>query len=312
MRAGFVLCWLAIRGEHWRGSVDGTVPGLWRGGLAHAEPPSLVGVMGLLFAVGDAGARWFRLLKHTLWYPTLAPHPLDLRAHERSSGCWTGALEGVFQKGGSVEAFFDTMGLPHGLLATVALMGGASDGDVAATITLVGGLVRRCDALGRTLRVIVTVEGGVADRAEVGRRLRALGAFVVQMGCVLEASHFHLFPMRAVIVPRGGQIVGVDLADHLAIWRPGGSALLYRVPFEYNAVAAWLEDVATGEPFAGVVLNVHVDMNASEWTLESIDGVATLVRDRLLGADTAGGMLFTSRERLDGGTGTMDVLLINA
>ena len=115
-------------------------------------------------------------------------------------------------------------------------------------------------------------------------------------------------------MPRRGRLVCVDLADHLACWRPGSAADLHVIPSGFDDAARVLSRLPVPGD-AGVSgtralnLHLHPDLDARSSLLVEIDRLATHCRELFLGPD--GDMVFTTADRMDGVTGSADLLVIH-
>ena len=205
--------------------------------------------------------------------------------------------------------------LPDAPLATVAVPREAGCDQLAAALGLVSGLRTRRGASGCRTVVVATVEAGMPHAADgFVRALRDRGAFVVRAGPGASGDRLHHVPLRAVTRPRHGRLVCVDLADYLACWRPGHVADLHVIPSGFDAAARVLSRLAAATQagacrVSGLNLLVHLAPERPAGSLAALDRLATHGRDRLLGPD--GAVLATTAERLDGVTGTADLLVIH-
>ncbi len=235
-----------------------------------------------------------------------------------SAGRWTAPVGSAGSKGritAEVEAFVARARFPNVPLATIAVPQGAGTGDLAVALGLVSALRKRRDARGCRTAVIVTVEARMSpDASELVRELLDRGAFVARAGLGALGDHLHHFPLRATIVPRRGRLVCVDLADHLACWRSGSAADLHVIPSGFDDAARVLSRLpAAGD--AGVSgtralnLHLHLDLNTRSNLILEIDRLATHCRGLFLGPD--GDMVFTTADRMDGVTGSADLLVIH-
>jgi len=282
-------------------------------------PEPLLSVMCLVFGIGVSGSEWVARLAHSKWFVGLETRPEDLTvAGGKAIGRWclpdsyAGSLHGI---AGAALAFFKRGLIPNAPLATVAVMPYAVQGDFAAALGLVAALrERRCERGCRTA-VVVTVEGNASPALlALVRGLRDLGAFVVRPGMAAGGDHLHHFPLRAAMTPRGGRLVCVDLADHLACWPPGGIADLHVIPSAYDAAEQVFRRLAdaghAGSHGARAVnLHMHFDENAPGSPLVEIDRLATSCGAFLLAPN--GSMIFTNSERLDSVTGSADLLIVH-
>ncbi len=277
----------------------------------------LPGVACLLFEVGACGVGWLACLSRSSWFTGLEPWAEDLAISGGVPfGHWAmpdgaAAAEGTRA---AAEAFFALKTLPNAWLAMVAVPRGARLADQAAALGLVDALRARQDPGGRALSVVVTadVASSTATDAFV-RRLLNKGAFVVRAGEGTGAAgdHLHHFPLRAFMDPRRGRLVCVDVADYLYIWRPGWVADLHVVPFAGGDAGHALRGVpllADGSVRA-LTLGFHLEPDAPDQGLVEVDRFATVCRELLLAPDED--VVFTTMDRLDGVTGSVDVLVIH-
>jgi len=304
------IAWLSARPEYLP-----LLPG--SGGALH-------GVACLLFGVGAGGAGWLAHLARSGWFAGLEPRAEDLAAAGGvARGGWAMPANGASGDAGhlaaATQAFFASAPLPCVWYATVAVPCGAGPVEQSAALGLVGALTERDDPLGRRITVVVTVEaepGSVQDGTFV-RRLLDRGAFVVRGGAspgVAGGDHLHHFPLRAVVIPRRGRLVCVDLADYLLTWRPGQAADLHVLPSDLDGAEQALRTLPLpGQGSDGVrALNLgfHLDPCAPGKSLSEIDRFASRCCELLLVPD--GAAVFTNTDRLDGQTGSVDLLVVHA
>lgn len=302
------VAWLSARPEYWPPP---------RGGEA------LRGVACLLFGVGTGGAGWLARLAHSDWFAGLEPQAKDLAAGGVARGSWAAPASGAFGDEGrlaaAAETFFASAPLPSAWYAAVAVPLGAGPAEQSATLGLVGALTKRRDPLGRRITVVVTVEvvPGAARDAAFTRRLLDRGAFVVRGGADPGAAggdHLHHFPLRAVVIPRRGRLVCVDLADYLLTWQPGRAADLHMLSSDLDAAEQALRTLTlSGKGSDGaraLNLGFHLDPCAPGKPLSEIDCFASRCCELLLAPD--GDAVFTNTHRLDGRTGSVDLLVIHA
>ncbi len=305
--------WIAARSEYWP-SADRN-PAL----SGSNNPDPWFGVTCLAFGIGAAGADWITRLGRSEWFAGLEPRMEDLAvAGGVSAGRWTAPVGSAGSKGpitAEVEAFVARARFPNAPLATIAVPQGAGTGDLAVALGLVSALRKRRDARGCRTAVIVTVEAGMSPGCSgFVRELLDRGAFVVQAGLGASGDHLHHFPLRSTIVPRRGRLVCVDLADHLTCWRPGSAADLHVIPSGFDDAARVLSllPVPNDAGVSGIrALNLHLhpDLNARGTLIVEIDRLATHCRELFLGSD--GNMVFTTADRMDGVTGSADLLVIH-
>ncbi len=308
------VAWISVRPGYWP-SIDGSgVPEILRG------PEPGLGVLCLVFGVGAGGAEWIDRLVRSDWFAGLEPRPEDLAvAGGVPAGCWTVPVGKAGHKSridAELEALVAQVGFPNAPLATVAVPSEARPGDLAAALALVNALRQRRDARGCRVAVIVTIEAaGSPGVSALVRGLLGRGAFVVQAGLGVSGDHIHHFPLRAVMLPRRGRhLVCVDLADHLACWTPGSTAHLHALPSGFDEAARVLSRLpALGDASSSQVralnLHVHYDLDTPGNLLTELDQLATQCRGLFLGPE--GNMVFTTADRLDGVTGSADLLVIH-
>ena len=184
---------------------------------------------------------------------------------------------------------------------------------MTAALGLVAGLRRRRAAAGCRTAVVATVESGAQQ--EIDAFVPALldqGAFVIKAGPGIPADHLHHFPLRAAIAPRQGRLICVDLADHLACWTPGHAARLHAIPSRFDdaarALAPLIKAGGTGlRQAAALNLHVHLGRDHPGNVLSEIERLDTHCRALFLRSD--GRAVATTADRLDGKTGTADLLI---
>ncbi len=307
------ITWIAARSEYW--------PSADRNPTSSGsnEPDFLFSVMCLAFGIGAAGADWIARLGRSAWFAGLEPRKEDLAISGGvSAGRWTAPVRSTGSKGriaAEVEAFVAQARFPNAPLATIAVPQGAGTRDLAVALGLVSALQKRRDARRCRTAVIVTVEAGISpDASGFVRGLLDRGAFVVRAGLGASGDHLHHFPLRATILPRRGRLVCVDLADHLACWRPGSAADLHVIPSGFDDAARVLSrlpvpgDAGVSEARA-LNLHLHPDLDARGTLIVEIDRLATHCRELFLRSD--GNMVFTTADRMDGVTGSADLLVIH-
>lgn len=308
------VAWISVRPEYWP-STDG-------GGTSDIldSPEPGLGVLCLVFGVGAGGAEWIDRLVRSDWFAGLEPRREDLAvAGGVPAGCWTVPVGRAGHRGridAAVEACVAQAGFPIAPLATVAVPREAGPGDLAAALALVGALRQRRDARDCRIAVIVTVETARSPAANsFVRALLGRGAFVVQAGLGAWGDHIHHFPLRAVMLPRRGRrLVCVDLADHLACWTPGSIADLHALPCGLDEAARVLSRLpalgdVTSSQVRALNLHAHCALDKPGNLLTELDQLATHCRGLFLGPD--GDMVFTTADRLDGVTGSADLLVIH-
>ena len=299
------VTWLSARPEYWPPQPGNGAPA-W-------------GVACLLFGVGARGAGWLARLARSDWFAGLEPQAEDLAvAGGVAHGDWASEASGdEGHLAAAAEAFFASAPLPSAWYAAVAVPCGAGPAGQSAALGLVSALTERRDPLGRRITVVATVEAapGAAQDAVFVRRLLGRGAFVVRGGADPGAAggdHLHHFPLRAVLIPRRGRLVCVDLADYLLTWRPGRAADLHVLPSDLDAAEQALRALPLrgrgGEGVRALNLGFHLSPDVPGPSLSEIDRFASRCCELLQvpGGDAA----FTDTHRLDGRTGSLDLLVI--
>jgi hypothetical protein len=274
----------------------------------------------LLFGIGVDGAGWLARLARSDWFAGLEPRAEDLAvAGGVARGGWaSGGSRDAGHLAAAAEAFFASAPLPSAWYAAVAVPCGIRPAEQLAALALVGALARRRDPLRRRMTVVVTVEavpGSEQDGAFV-RRLLDRGAFVVRGGADLGAiggDHLHHFPLRAIVIPRRGRLVCVDFADYLHTWRPGRAADLHVLSSDLDAAEQAMRTMPLpgkdNEGVRALNLGFHLDPNVSGRSLSEIDRFASRCSQLLLLPDRDA--VFTDTDRLDGRTGSVDLLVIH-
>lgn len=298
------VTWLSARPEYWPPHPGNGAP-VW-------------GVACLLFGIGEGGARWLARLARSDWFAGLEPRAEDLAvAGGVARGGWGGGASGdEGHLAAAVEAFFASAPLPSAWYATIAVPCGAGSAGQSAALGLVSALMERRDPLGRQITVVVTVDAmpGSARKGAFVRRLLDRGAFVMCGGAdpgVTGGDHLHHFPLRAVVIPRRGRLVCVDLVDYLFTWRAGFAADLHVLPSDLDAAEQALSTLALpGKGSNGVrALNLGFQPDPGQ-SLSEIDRFASRCSELLLALD--GDTVFTDTDRLDSRTGSVDLLVIHA
>jgi len=276
-----------------------------------------LGVACLLFGIGACGAGWIARLARSSWFAGLEAQTEDLAVSGGvPCGRWAMPDGSAAEEDAraTAEAFFASEVLPSAWLAMVAVPRGAELAEQAAALGLVGALRARHDPGGRALSVVVTVDAAPSATADaLVRSLRDKGAFVVRASAGLGTAgdHLHHFPLRAVMTPRQGRLVCVDLADYLHIWRQGRVADLHVVSLAGGDAGLALRNLplpANGSVRA-LTLGFHLDPDAPDQGVVEVDRFASVCRERLLAPD--GEVVFTDMDRLDGVTGSVDLLVIH-
>lgn len=233
--------------------------------------PNLCGISTVATGLDEDGAAWLARLTGSAWFAGLGLRADDLLAGGAKSAAGT----------------WDTAGadLPPG----APLIALAIDNPALADDTAVTNAVHTLGLLGRVM-VTMPISDAAADLAS---SLQKAGAFVVTGEPGIPLGHLHHFPLRMAINPSHGQLVGIDLADALAVCRPGETATLLCC-----ASLAEAEAAITLEPANALIAHWHVA--PADWDLRRFD--------RILGTE-ARPQVYTTADRLDGVTGTLDLLL---
>ncbi|MGI4940665.1 MAG: hypothetical protein ACRYHQ_08910 [Janthinobacterium lividum] len=297
--------WVSTRSEYWP-------PPRGR------EP--FLGVACLQFGIEADGVGWLARLARSSWFAGLEPRAEDLAVSGGvPCGRWAlpdGCVAGTGTDVAEAEAFFVSEPLPKAWLAVVAVPRGAGLAEQAAALGLVSALRTRRDPGGRALGVVVTVEAVPSEEADAFvRSLLARGAFVVRggagQGTGATGDFLHHFPLRALTEPREGRLVCVDFADFMRVWRPGRAADLHVVPFAGGDAAAALQGVSLPDEGSvrALTIGFHLDPDAPDQGLVEVDRFATVCCELFPTPD--GDVVFTTMDRLDGVTGSVDVLVIH-
>ena len=102
----------------------------------------------------------------------------------------------------------------------------------------------------------------------------------------------------------------VDLADYLACWRPASRADLHVIPGALDSARDAVDRLVPAYGGVGALnLDLHTDLDGPGNPLVELDQLAFHCRARFLEAEE-GDFVFTSSERLDGRTGTADLVVI--
>ena len=236
----------------------------------------LYGICAVAVGLGRDGGAWLARLAQSSWFAGLELNAADLRAvgATASGGTWDATA--------TTDAFLP----PQAPLITLAVDNPALVDNAAAI-----NLVCKLGALGRVF-VTMPREDGAAD---IARSLQAAGAFIVLGATDIPLDHLHHFPLRAAIRPRYGQLAGVDLADILTTCRHGKSATLLACQ-NLDAAAAIMARNSNN------ALIGYWHAKPAEWDL--------LQFDRCFGTEPRP-HIYTTTERLDGVTGTVDLLMPN-
>ena len=296
-QVGLTVSWLAVRPEPWRDAASD--PAISSSGLRLVQPAPLLGVMCLMFGVGPGALAWSERLAGSNWYAAMRPRHADLADNGQGYGHAVLVADEIAAR------------FPEAWLATVALIDGASTADINVVFNLVQALGDQVDEGGRRLRVIVTVGSVEARRPAVVATLRQLGATVIRGAEGMEPDHLHHFPMRAALRSPSGRLVCVDLADCLMCWPSGRVGDLHLIPFNAEAAEHVLQGIAVPSRLDTVTIIAHFPEEGPDSSLVAMDTLANRCGVFLFGSYEKASMLFTSGDRLDGVTGTADLLLIH-
>lgn len=297
------VTWLSSRLEYWTARGGGAPRGL-------LEPEPSRGVACLLFGVGAGGADWLGRLAGSVWFAGLEPQAEDFAPHDAARGSWVMPASDGAHIAAETELFFASIALPNAWYAAIAIPRDAGLVELSAALGLVSTLRERRDPLGRRLTVVVTVESSRPSANPFLLRLLDRDAFVVRAGMETAADHLHHFPLRAPVRPRRGRLVCVDLADYLHTWRPRRVADLHVIPSGFEqAVPALQRLPVPNNGVRALNLGLHLDPDAPGNPLVKIDWLATHCRELLLGPE--GVVVFTNTDRLDGETGSADLLVVH-
>ena len=288
------ISWIAARA--FNEAAWGTLPESW-------NAPDLSGIGGLLFAVGSEAEAWFGHLVASTWFSSYVPRADDLGPGEVKGGRLSVPPVG---RRGAGSLYLPTA-LPVAYWAAVALPRDLGPTGRDGALGVVEALRRRRDPGGGALRVVVTLEDGAGDEA-FAARLAKLGAFVVRPGPGVPSSHLHHLPARILLHHR--RFICIDLVDTLLLWQPGREATLHCMPADPSGAARALDAIPVPQGGAlGIDLQFHHDLDhLPDGVLFNIDQVANDCTERLLRPD--GDSLVTTASRLDGRTGTVDLLVI--
>ena len=115
------------------------------------------------------------------------------------------------------------------------------------------------------------------------------------------------------MIPRQGRLVCVDLADYLLTWRPGRAADLHVLSSDLDAAEQAMRSLPLhdrgGEGVRAVNLGFHLAPDVPGLSLSEIDRFASRCCELALPPD--GDAVFTDTHRLDGRTGSVDLLVIH-
>lgn len=283
--------------------------------LMLGEP--LFGVTCLVFGVGTSGAGWINRLAQSDWFSGLEPREEDLAASGGvAAGRWVmkaGSTGNTSRIDADVSDFVAGAAFPDTPLAAIAVPRDTEQGDLTVVLSLVAALRQRRDATGCRVAVIVTVEAGIVSACGFIPKLLERGAFVVQAGLGASGDHFHHFPLRVAIMPPRGRLVCVDLADHLACWKSGSTADLHVIASDIDVdaqVLSRLSELYTGvNRVRALILHAHLDPDAPGNRVAALDHIASQCRNIFLRPDD--NVVFTTADRMDGITGSADLLLIH-
>ncbi len=94
-------------------------------------------------------------------------------------------------------------------------------------------------------------------------------------------------------------------------WPVGRAGVLHLVPFNAGQAAGVLGGIAVPGRLLTATLIVHFPEHGPDSSLAAIAALADLCGEALFGPGKPAPMLFTTGDRLDGVTGTADLLLIH-
>lgn len=268
--------------------------------------------MCIAFGLGENGAAWLDRLALSEWFSGLMPQPDDLVAAGGAipAGRLLVRADAALCATVGIEATLARIAWPAAPVAAVAVSGGSGPAEQIAALGLVTALRARRDARGCRMAVVVTLEGPISGKDEFELDLLDRGAFVVRAGLAAEGDHVHHFPLRASTYPRRGRLVCVDLTDYLACWRPGSRADLHVIPLPFGPARDAIDRLAPAYGSVGALnLDLLPDLDGPENPLAELNQLASHCRERFLG-EQEGNFVFTSSERLDGRTGTADLVVI--
>ncbi len=187
----------------------------------------------------------------------------------------------------------DVAALPVAQVVSIAIDAEMARRHVGSLCGFVSGLRRRHEGAICAPVVMITVMGDVTDGLTAV--LAATGAYVLAGTAGVIADHLHHFPFRATITPHFGRLICVDLIDHLSAWGPGRVATLRNFP-----------DVDTAETVLRradeSALMWHWHLRPKDWTR------ANSLRLAAIAQDMAAPGVVTTAERLDGLSGTVDLV----
>ena len=288
LRIAATTSWLAMRPEPWFPCRAGPAV---EARLDRPAPP--LGVAILMFVVGPGAQDWSERLARSSWYSAIRPRPADLAGRGPARGTLPSPNWSRF---------------PEARLATLALMDGASAADVDAAFGLVQALGKGVKDEGHRLRVVVTM--GAAEPSTAAD-LRHLGATVIRGTAGMDPDHLHHFPVRAALRPPSGRLVCVDLADCLMCWPPGRIGDLHLIPFNAGSAKHALCGITVPQGLTTATVIAQGPHEGSDSDLSALDLLAGVCGEFLFGTNGVAPMLFTNGDRLDGATGTADLLLIH-
>lgn len=264
------------------------------------------GVTGILFEVGVGRSGWLTRLAGSDWFSGLAPHAEDLAIGEEPSGRW---IMPPRSGEAGVASFLASSHAPQAQWwAAVAVTPETGAAHRSAVLGLVRALRQRRSQSGDPLPVVVTMEGPSLHDEPFVSQLLERGAFVIRAGRGVGGDHLHHFPLRAFAAD--ARLVCIDLFDILSLWRPGRTATLHLIPMHPEKAVQAMEDIPV-HPVGAQAVDVRFHFR-SDWAdvqLEKICGLAERCALRFVRDD--GDFIYTNDRRLDGASGSADLLIIN-
>ena len=268
-----------------------------------------LGVAGILFEVGGGRSGWLTRLAASDWFSSYAPHPEDLAAGEEPNGSWTmppGAGEA------SVAAFLASSHVPDAqwwsAIAVTAETGAAQRSTVLGLVSV---LRQRRTEAGDPLTVVVTMEGPLLNDESFVSQLLEQGAFVIRPGRDIGGDHLLHFPLRALA--SDPQLIGIDLLNTLSLWRPGQTATLHLIPLDFEKAVQAMEEIPVhpaGAQAVDVRFHLSPDIaDIADGTLVQICDLAEYCAFRFVRDN--GSYTYTDSRRLDGASGSADLLIID-
>jgi hypothetical protein len=268
--------------------------------------PDPHGMAALLFGFAPAGRGRLARLAQSLWFHDPRAAPADrVRRGDRPS-LWSLPDDSPRVLEDDEASLAD---LPPAWWAAIAVTPDTLPAGRETLLRLVAALrQRRLDGSADALPVVVTLEGTAARDADLVADLSALGAFAILPGREAAGDDFHHYPVRCLA--GGAQIICVDLFDTLALWRPGRTAVLHRIPFD-DALPDDAREaiVASATGAEGTDLRMADGHASPDDVLLRLDGLYDRWLDALgLGDDSH--TLLGTMQRLDGDLASGDLLVV--